>query len=716
MAAVLTFVDFFPITSQRDAVATAARIAPHVSEDTMHQVEGALPALSNFISIGTDKSMLESACLTFFNLCESLSASPVCLKALASHGYVERALAVLTAAPSPLGPSHFSMMLTSLSLMARTSPEVGLKLLRDGAVDSLNQLLSRGAAAASMETGAAPEAAAPAAGQQQSASGGLALTLTSHQLTDIMQLYANIMPPLAPSLAYREQMDTEYGPQPYVRWEFQDGARWAAYPKAVCSQLESARAAGRPHVGMQIGGNHFIVRIPDMIQIGLQGSGRRRVRRVTSGISRSRRASSAAAQPEPASDPRTKAIVADPALLTNVIQSSTKRLFDVYLSSAYGPLRHAFLEVLLRMLVSSSQEQVELMLEDVAISSYLVEMLSNCHDDLLALGALTVVDVLMSKLRDVFAPLLRRKGAAAAVARFAKREIPPPPRKGSAEAAARGADAAAADESDNDDGSGLHRRSGGSSARGSRGQSRSGSRRGSQGADPSQDLAAMAAKKEHKRVAALVTLAQQLAEKYFADIATGDWSHSSFAVLRQLKEVTNKVRAAAATGETDSLGEPLGLVGSALVSQDGITAFECVESGLLEALCELLPRQSDAQLPPDAPPSARLALTAAFSQKLVEEDTQVTVALISMLHAVLNISDQLPATPLDDSSDPKAALSTSIKLRLERESGEKKLGDFSSQMVLIDPLAPIKVCRSQRLASAFPGPPASCFLSLVIFF
>ena len=297
MAAVLTFVDFFPITSQRDAVATAARIAPHVSEDSMHQVEGALPSLSNFISASTDKGMLESACLAFYNLSEALSTSPVCLKALASHGYVERALDVLTATPSPLGPSHFSMMLTSLSVMSRASAEVGLKMLQDGAVASLNKLLSRGAAAASMETGAIPEAAAAVGGQQQAATGGLALSLTSHQLADILQLYANMMPPLPPALAFRQQMDAEYGPQPYVKWEFQDAGRWVAYPKAVCSQLESARAAGRPHVGMQIAGQQFIVRIPDMMQIGLQGAGRRRVRRVASGLSssRSRRASAAAA-------------------------------------------------------------------------------------------------------------------------------------------------------------------------------------------------------------------------------------------------------------------------------------------------------------------------------------------------------------------------------------------------------------------------------------
>lgn len=94
----------------------------------------------------------------------------------------------------------------------------------------------------------------------------------------------------------------------------------------------------------------------------------------------------------------------------------------------------------------------------------------------------------------------------------------------------------------------------------------------------------------------------------------------------------------------------------------------------------------------------RQSLLSQLGTKLVEADGgQVVRRFLSLLHAALNISDRLPPSQMDDVGDAQLALSSSIKLRLERDPNERKLQQFPGHMVLIDPLAPIQVgCSAQK--------------------
>lgn len=596
MTAVLTFLDFFPIMSQRDAVVTAARIAQHADAGNVGLFESIIPNITNLVDPGTDKVLLENACLCFHSLAEALEPSTRALGLLASHGFVQRALTVLTADPQPLSPTHFTLVLTTLAILARACPAVGADLLKSRAYLVLNRLLRGGTAAVAAATGdtgiivvddevpteaaaqsadadeddkkkkeenaedagAAASARAPSPNQMAALPGtsGASFALSSQQLTDLVHIYANMLPPTpAGASAFAAHMAEEYGPQPTVKWEWtESGQRWSLYPKSLCQQLEAAHASGRATLTMLVDGRQCLVNLADMQMVELETRRRRRLRRGKPSRAPSSTTSPAAdvGSAGGAADARAQLLAGEEGeqLLADLLQHSLGLLFDIYLSSAYLPLRHACLEMLLRELMPAPTAMLAKLLTDVSISSYLAEMLSSGNDHLLALGALTTMEVLLDKLPEIFAPLLRRKGAAHATVALS-RQLAVAGDQGAAAAASdastansssSAATAAAATAattasssgaaSNNSSSGNLRHRLRHSSHRSGNSDGDGHGARSSRRPSEREDQATRLEKRQRKIQASVVSLAQQLTRRFFQDVADGRWDHESFAQLR----------------------------------------------------------------------------------------------------------------------------------------------------------------------------------------
>lgn len=93
LAAILTFLDFFPASVQRDAALTVSLVCKNVPTDGMPLITDALPSLSNLLD-HHDAVVVHSAIRCFIHLLES-SPDTQTAEMLASYGLIDKAVVIL---------------------------------------------------------------------------------------------------------------------------------------------------------------------------------------------------------------------------------------------------------------------------------------------------------------------------------------------------------------------------------------------------------------------------------------------------------------------------------------------------------------------------------------------------------------------------------------------------------------------------------------------
>ncbi|KAL3488843.1 hypothetical protein BJX62DRAFT_169800 [Aspergillus germanicus] len=142
LTACLTYLDFFPTSTQRTAVTTAANCCRNLPHDSFPVVRDVMPTLLNVLS-SNDPKVVEQGCLCVSRIVESFKHKPEKLEELISPEMLKAVLRLLLPGTTNLiGPHIHTQFLRVLALTSKASPRLSVELLKIDVVDTLYQILT----------------------------------------------------------------------------------------------------------------------------------------------------------------------------------------------------------------------------------------------------------------------------------------------------------------------------------------------------------------------------------------------------------------------------------------------------------------------------------------------------------------------------------------------------------------------------------------------
>jgi len=138
VSAVLTFIDFFDINTQRTAIATAANMCRNMAPDSFPLVSDVLPNMTALLS-SSDHKMVESACMCFSRLVDSCHTSEAQLEQIVAHGALVQLVRLLKPGDGEgrtfeLSTGTYTSVVKTLAMSCRGSPRIAVMLLEEGIV------------------------------------------------------------------------------------------------------------------------------------------------------------------------------------------------------------------------------------------------------------------------------------------------------------------------------------------------------------------------------------------------------------------------------------------------------------------------------------------------------------------------------------------------------------------------------------------------------
>ncbi|KAJ5478905.1 hypothetical protein N7530_004414 [Penicillium desertorum] len=142
LTACLTYLDFFPTSTQRTAVSTAANCCRNLPHDSFPVVRDVMPTLLNVLS-SNDPKVVEQGCLCVSRIVESFKHRPEKLEELIEPEMLKAVLRLLLPGTTNLiGPHIHTQFLRVLAIVSKTSPRLSNELLKMDVVDTLYQILT----------------------------------------------------------------------------------------------------------------------------------------------------------------------------------------------------------------------------------------------------------------------------------------------------------------------------------------------------------------------------------------------------------------------------------------------------------------------------------------------------------------------------------------------------------------------------------------------
>ncbi|KAL4929074.1 HECT-type E3 ubiquitin transferase UFD4 [Aspergillus undulatus] len=142
LTACLNYLDFFPTSTQRTAVTTAANCCRNLPHDSFAVVRDVMPILLNVLS-SNDPKVVEQGCLCVSRIVESFKHKPEKLEALVNPDLLKAVLRLLLPGTTNLiGPHIHTQFLRVLAITSKASPKLSVALLEADVVDTLYQILT----------------------------------------------------------------------------------------------------------------------------------------------------------------------------------------------------------------------------------------------------------------------------------------------------------------------------------------------------------------------------------------------------------------------------------------------------------------------------------------------------------------------------------------------------------------------------------------------
>ncbi|OQD81025.1 hypothetical protein PENANT_c030G07908 [Penicillium antarcticum] len=142
LTACLTYLDFFPTSTQRTAVTTAANCCRNLPHDSFPVVRDVMPTLLSVLS-SNDPKVVEQGCLCVSRIVESFKHRPENLEELIEPAMLKAVLRLLLPGTTNLiGPHIHTQFLRVLAITSKTSPRLSNELFKMDVVDTLYQILT----------------------------------------------------------------------------------------------------------------------------------------------------------------------------------------------------------------------------------------------------------------------------------------------------------------------------------------------------------------------------------------------------------------------------------------------------------------------------------------------------------------------------------------------------------------------------------------------
>jgi E3 ubiquitin-protein ligase TRIP12 len=138
--ACLLYLDFFSINAQRAAVTVAANCCQFVTVDDFPLVIDCVPILSARLQ-NNDKKSVESSCLCFARLVDSVHSEEKFLVELAGHGLLANLQQLVVITPPIITTNTFTMVIRMLHMMCSHCPPLAVQLLKQNMADTVRYLL-----------------------------------------------------------------------------------------------------------------------------------------------------------------------------------------------------------------------------------------------------------------------------------------------------------------------------------------------------------------------------------------------------------------------------------------------------------------------------------------------------------------------------------------------------------------------------------------------
>lgn len=636
LMAVLSYLDFFSTGVQRVALSTAANMCKKLPSDAADFVMEAVPLLTNLLHYH-DTKVLEYASVCLTRIAESFASSPEKLDELCNHGLVAQTAGLISLSNSggqaSLSTSTYTGLIRLLSTCASGSPLAAKTLLLLGISGILKDILS-------------------GSGLFASASVFPALSRPPEQVYEIVNLADELLPPLP----------------------------------------------------------HGIVSLPIYSSFLVKGSAAKRI----SGSSSGKQDEAIETNNEPSA--HEKLLQDQPELLKQFGLDLLPILTQIYGSSVNGPIRHRCLSVIGKLMYFSSAVMIQSLICATNISSFLAGVLA-WKDPQVLIPALQIAEILMDKLPEIFAKTFVREGVVHAVdALIHSVSSNTPPQSSLPE---KDTDSLSSTSSR----SRRYRRRGGLNSDGGLLDEAKVSTTGTGVSPPLPEATAS----NNSIRTAVSGFAKAFKEKHFPVIpgATEIGITDDILLLKNLSSKLNscsddvktrakgksKANVARMFDTSTSIEGDLDIVISEMLTElskgDGVSTFEFIGSGVVVALLNYLScgtfgkdRASEANQPNLRQQALRryksfIDLTLPVGAKAGNESPMSM--LVQKLQNALSSLERFPVVlshPSRSSSGGNARLSSGLsalsqpfKLRLCRAQGEKSLRDYSSNIVLIDPLA-----------------------------
>ncbi|KAL5706451.1 HECT-type E3 ubiquitin transferase [Ranunculus cassubicifolius] len=631
LMAVLSYLDFFSTGVQRVALSTAANMCKKLPSDAADFVMEAVPLLTNLLQYH-DSKVLEHASVCLTRIAEAFASSSEKLDELCNHGLVGQAASLISISNSGGGQASLSTptytgLIRLLSTCASGSPLGTKTLLHLGISGTLKEILSGSGLIASISVSPA-------------------LTRPPDQIYEIVNLADELLPPL---------------------------------PQGTISLPASS---------------NFLIK----------GSGGKKLLASSSGKQ------DAASGTVSEVSAREKLFQEQPELLQRFGMDLLPVLIQIYGSSVNGPVRHKCLSVIGKLMYFSSADMIQSLLSVTNISSFLAGVLA-WKDPQVLIPALQIAEILMDKLPETFSKTFVREGVVHAVdtligpeAMYAEKDNDSTPATSSTRSRR------------------YRRRGGGSNPDGSSAEELK--------IPASSNIGSPSTPVEIPTVnssirTAVSSFAKAFKDKYFssdngaADVGvTDDLLHlknlcQKLNVCSDDQKTKGKGKSKASGSHVDHTAEKEDYFAKVVFEMlaelgkgDGVSTFEFIGSGVVVALLNYFScgtfskeRTSVANLPKLRQQALKryksfvaFALPAGVNHG---SEAPMTV-LIQKLQNALSSLERFPVvlshSSRSASGNPRlssglSALSQPFKLRLCRAEGDKSLRDYSSNIVLIDPLA-----------------------------
>lgn len=405
LGASLLFLDFFSIVAQRSALSIAANCCHSVSSEDFHFVQDSVPVLSQRLT-NQDKKSLESVCVAFARLVDSVQKDSNALEELCQHGLLQNLKQLLVVSPPIISSGTFVMVIRMLAVMCANCPVIAVQLVKINVVETLRYLLIGNSTAPTDDEIIELVPRSP------------------QELFELISLISELLPYLPVTGIFSIDVQLNKGLSNSYQsgtWQWRDDRNtWHTYLWVDNRIIEAAYQSGEDEISLSTLGRNYIIDFTSMQQINedtgtIRSIQRKSVSGQTTTISLSR-------SNETIVDEREILFTSESNLGANVVQSLIAVIYDVYYSSVGPAVKHKCLCCMLKMLYHSPTELLNIVLGKLPISSYIAGMLSS-QDLRIVCSALQKAEILMSKLSKTFHSNFRREGVMHKIKSLAEGEI-----------------------------------------------------------------------------------------------------------------------------------------------------------------------------------------------------------------------------------------------------------------------------------------------------